>query len=85
MFYRTDLALERRDIYNQANNLENDLEGIECNEEKPNEKLSITRVRIKDEEGENIENMESISVKTMKMKMKRKVDKKAPHANNKYW
>ena len=52
MIFRTDLALERRDIYNQANNLENDLEGIECNEEKPNEKLSITRVRIKDEEGE---------------------------------
>lgn len=52
MIFRTDLALERRDIYNKANNLENDLSGIECEEEKPDEKISITRVKIKDEEGE---------------------------------
>ena len=52
MIFRTDLALERRDIYNKANNLENDLSGIECEEEKPNEKISITRVRIKDGDGE---------------------------------
>lgn len=52
MIFRTDLALERRDIYNKANNLEEDLKGIECEEERPNEKISITRVNIKDEEGE---------------------------------
>ena len=52
MIFRTDLALERRDIYNKANNLESDLPGIECEEEKPNDKISITRVNIKDEEGE---------------------------------
>lgn len=52
MIFRTDLALERRDIYNRANNLEEDLKGIECEEERPNEKISITRVNIKDEEGE---------------------------------
>lgn len=52
MIFRTDLAVERRDIYNKANNLENDLPGIECEEEKPTEKISITRVNIKDEEGE---------------------------------
>ena len=52
MIFRTDLAVERRDIYNKANNLENDLAGIECEEEKPTEKISITRVNIKDEEGQ---------------------------------
>ena len=52
MIFRTDLAVERRDIYNKANNLENDLAGIECEEEKTNDKISITRVNIKDEEGE---------------------------------
>ena len=52
MIFRTDLALERRDLDNEANNLENDLPGIECEEEKPNDKISITRVKITDEEGE---------------------------------
>lgn len=52
MIFRTDLALERRDIYNKANNLENDLQGIECEEEKPSEKICVTRVKIKDEEGQ---------------------------------
>ena len=42
MIFRTDLALERRDIYNKANNLESDLPGIECEEEKLNDKISIT-------------------------------------------
>ena len=41
MIFRTDLALERRELYNEANNLENDLPGIECEEEKPNDKISI--------------------------------------------
>ena len=52
MIFRTDLALERRDIYNKANNLENDLPGIECEEENKNDKVSITRVKITDQEGE---------------------------------
>ena len=52
MIFRTDLALERRDIYKKANNLENDLSGIECEEEVLNDQISITRVEIKDEEGE---------------------------------
>lgn len=52
MFYRTDLALERRDIYNKANNLENDIDGIECEEEKQGEKIIISRVKIKNREGE---------------------------------
>ena len=52
MNFETDLALERRDIYNKANNLEEDIKGIECEEENQNGKIFITRVKIKDKEGE---------------------------------
>ena len=32
--FRTDLALERRDLYKRANNIENEVDGIETEEEK---------------------------------------------------
>ena len=32
--FRTDLASERRDLYQKANNLENEIEGIESTKEK---------------------------------------------------
>ena len=71
MIFRTDLALERRDIYNEANNLEKDLDGIECEEQKLNEKISITRVSIKNEEGQKalgkpIGNYITLDIKDMK-------------------
>ena len=53
MIFRTDLAVERRDIYNKANSLENDVDGIECEKEDINDKISITRVKITNENGEN--------------------------------
>ena len=52
MIFRTDLALERRDIYNKANKLENDVDGIECEQENINDKISVTRVKITNENGE---------------------------------
>lgn len=52
MIFRTDLAVERRDIYNKANSLENDVDGIECEQENINDKISITRVKITNEAGE---------------------------------
>lgn len=51
MFFRTDLALERRDIYRKANNLENEIPGIEYNVENIG-KNKITRVEITSKEGE---------------------------------
>ena len=32
--FRTDLALERRDLYKKANKLDNEIEGIETQEEQ---------------------------------------------------
>ena len=50
--FRTDLANERRDLYIKANNIENEVDGIESQEEIINEKFKITRVKITNEQGE---------------------------------
>lgn len=51
--FRTDLALERRDLYKKANNIENEVDGIETEEEKVDEDIKITRVKVLNENGEN--------------------------------
>lgn len=51
MFFRTDMAVERRDLYRNANKIEDEIKGVECEEEKNND-ITITRVRITNEEGE---------------------------------
>ena len=50
--FRTDLASERRDIYKKANNMENEIDGIESEQEDVNENLKIERVIITNENGE---------------------------------
>lgn len=50
MDFRTDMAVERRDLYRKANNIENEINGIECNEEEQ-EDIKITRVNITNKEG----------------------------------
>ncbi len=50
--FRTDLALERRDLYNKANNIEEDIDGIEAEEEKLNENVIISRVKVTNRKGE---------------------------------
>ncbi len=49
--FRTDLALERRDIFKKNNNLEA-VDGIETEEEHIDDNLNITRVKITNENGE---------------------------------
>lgn len=51
MFFRTDMAVERRDLYRKANKLEDEINGIECEEEKI-EDIVVTRVKITNREGE---------------------------------
>ena len=51
MFFETDMADERRDIYKKANNLEREISGINCSlEEKDG--IKITRVKILNLEGQ---------------------------------
>ena len=50
--FRTDLADERRDLYKKANKIENEVDGIESSNEQIGEKLSVSRVKITNENGE---------------------------------
>lgn len=50
--FRTDLATERRDLYKKANRIENEIDGIESTKEEINEKLSVEKVKIINEQGE---------------------------------
>lgn len=50
--FRTDLADERRDLYKKANEIENEVEGIEVEEEIVSNKIKLTRVKITNEQGE---------------------------------
>lgn len=50
--FRTDLASERRDLYKKANNIENEIDGIEAEEEQISNNIKITRVKILNENGE---------------------------------
>ena len=43
--FRTDLALERRDIYKKVNKL-NEIDGVESTEEEINEKIKLSKVKI---------------------------------------
>ena len=50
--FRTDLASERRDIYQKANNMEGQINGVESEQEEIDENLRVERVKITNEEGE---------------------------------
>lgn len=52
MNFRTDLALERRDLYRRANNIAHEINGIATEEEIMDEMVKITRVKVLNEEGE---------------------------------
>ena len=51
--FRTDLALERRDLYKKANKIENEVDGIESQEEEINENIKVSRVKIVNDNGAN--------------------------------
>ena len=50
--FRTDLADERKDLYKKANKIENEIDGVEASEEVIDNNIKLTRVAIKDENGE---------------------------------
>ena len=69
--FRTDLALERRDIYQKVNNLKQ-IDGIKSTEEEINEKLKVTSVEILNKNGEKaigkpVGNYVTIDVKKLKL------------------
>ena len=44
--FRTDLAVERREIFKKANKIENEIEGVEAEEVIDSEEITTTRVKI---------------------------------------
>ena len=50
--FRTDLASERRDLYQKANKIETQIDGIESEQQDVDENIKIERVKITNENGE---------------------------------
>ena len=81
MNFRTDLALERRDLYRKANNIKNEIPGIET-EEMEKESIKVTRVKITNEEGEKaigkpIGNYITIDIKNLRIASEEEIQKSA--------
>lgn len=67
MQFRTDMADERRDLYKKANKLEDEVAGIECEEDERNGN-KITRVKILNSDGENALNKKKGNYITIDLK-----------------
>ena len=70
--FRTDLATERRDLYQKANSIENEIDGIESQKEEVDENIKIERVKITNGNGEKaigkpIGNYITIDIKKLKI------------------
>ena len=84
--FRTDLALERRDIYQKNNSLK-EIDGIESTEEQINDNIKVSRVRITNQNGENaigkpIGNYITIDVKKLKVATDEDIKKTAETLTN---
>lgn len=85
--FRTDLASERRDLYKKANNIENEINGIETEKEEINENISVERVKVTNEEGQNaigkpMGNYITIDIKKLKIAQDEDIDKSAETLSN---
>lgn len=77
--FRTDLALERIDIYQKANKL-NQIDGVESTEEEINDNIKVSRVKITNSKGEEalgkpIGTYVTIDVKKLKMAGEEEIQK----------
>lgn len=85
--FRTDLALERRDLYNKANNIEKDIDGIEAEDEKVDDNITISRVKVTNEKGEEAigkkkGNYITIDVKNLKIANEEEIQKTSEIVTN---
>lgn len=84
--FRTDLALERRDIYQKINKLQQ-IEGIESTEEEINENIKVSRVKITNQKGEQaigkpVGNYITIDVKKLKLAGEEEIQKASETLSN---
>ena len=85
--FRTDLASERRDLYQKANNIENQIDGIESEQEDVNENIKIERVKITNENGEKaigkpIGTYVTIDIKKLKIAQEDEIQKASETLTN---
>ncbi|MBQ2937723.1 MAG: GPR endopeptidase [Clostridia bacterium] len=85
--FRTDLASERRDIYQKANNLENEIDGIESTKEEIDENIKVERVKITNENGEKaigkpIGSYITIDIKKLKIAQEDEIQKASETLSN---
>ena len=84
--FRTDLALERRDIYQKINSLKQ-IDGIDSTEEQVNNNIKVSRVKIINKNGEQaigkpIGNYITIDVKNFKLATYEDIQKTAETLTN---
>lgn len=84
--FRTDLALERRDIYQKINKLQQ-IEGIESTEEEIDENIKVSRVKITNQKGEQaigkpVGNYITIDVKKLKLAGEEEIQKASETLSN---
>ena len=85
--FRTDLASERRDIYQKASKQEGEIDGIESTKEEINENLKVERVKITNENGEQaigkpVGNYITIDIKNLKIAQSEEIEKAANTLSN---
>ncbi len=85
--FRTDLASERRDIYQKASKQEGKIDGIESTKEEINENLKVERVKITNENGEQaigkpVGNYITIDIKNLKIAQSEEIEKAANTLSN---
>ena len=85
--FRTDLASERRDIFKKANSIENEINGIESEKEELNENISVERVKITNEEGQNaigkpIGNYITMDIKQLRIAQDEDIEKSSEILSN---
>ena len=77
--FRTDLALERRDIFKKANNISNEVDGLETQEESFTDDIKISRVKVLNDNGEQAIGKRkgtyiTIDIKNLKIKVEAGAD-----------
>ena len=85
--FRTDLANERRDIYQKVSKQEGEIDGIESTKEEINENIKVERVKITNENGEKaigkpVGNYITIDIKKLKIAGKEEVEQAANTLSN---
>ena len=85
--FRTDLASERRDLYQKANNIETQIDGIESEQEDVDENIKIERVKITNGNGEKaigkpIGTYVTIDIKKLKIAQEDEIQKASETLTN---